>query len=353
MTCSIDPLTKKNTSSLDSPCCAEAHKLLVYGGKLKGVAKMNEKLYAALDIYPDNFLNPYIPHNQIRHLPTPISHWLGYRSKTPKEPPILIQWLLTLFATVAGICVVGAVYTRAPGIKQWNPPPIVASLGASAVLDYNTIKSPLAQPRNNILGHTVAAIVGVAISKAFQNAPHFFMNFSWVAAAVACGAASVAMSLSNAVHPPGGATAILACTQSQIIAMGWTFPPVILVASLLMLGVALLMNNTLRQYPTFWWTPEDVGSKLPRKQKEKDAEADANGDDDGQEGQEMDEKQESASDKSLEHQFSNHIKYVEGVEEVMILPYKIQMPPHIQLSEGEIRMLHKLQDRIREAAEVN
>src|ERR1700744_2339623 len=90
----------------------------------------------------DEFLNPYLPHNQVRHLPTPISHFLGYRAKPPREPPIIFQWILTFFATIAGICVVGAVYNFAPAITRWNPPPIIASLGASAVLDYNTIRSP-------------------------------------------------------------------------------------------------------------------------------------------------------------------------------------------------------------------
>jgi hypothetical protein len=304
---------------------------------------MNEKLYKALNPNIDAWINPFIPHNQARHLPKPISHWLGYRSAPSKEPPTLIQWLLTLIATVAGICVVGAVFTHGPALQPWSPPTIVASLGASAVLDYNTIKSPLAQPRNNIIGHTLAAVVGVGVSKAFQYAPHFFINYDWVAAAVACGAASVAMSITNTVHPPGGATAILACTEAQIIAMGWRFPAIMLLASTLMLGVALLFNNTLRQYPTFWWSPEDVGSKLPRRRKVVDAEEAG--------GKEM--RSESEIEDSLKHEFSDHAEFVEGVDEVNILPYTIRLPQHVELSGEEVEVLLKLQYRIREHAEVN
>ena len=308
---------------------------------------MNEKLYSLLNINIDTHLNPYIPHNQVRHLPRAVSHFLGYRSTPAKEPPTLIQWLLLVISTVAGICVVGAVYNYAPGITQWNPPTIVASLGASAVLDYNTIRSPLAQPRNNLVGHAIAAIVGVAISKAFQLAPNFFMNFDWVAAAVACAAASVAMSITNTVHPPGGATAILACTDKQIVAMGWMFPPIMLLGSALMLGVALLFNNTLRQYPVFWWTPEDVGQKLPRRKRETSVEIG------GKDLENVMGKAESESERTLAHELSNNVEYAEGIDEVTILPYMIRLPRHIELSNEEVELLQQLQDRVREHAEIN
>jgi hypothetical protein len=304
---------------------------------------MNEKLYTLLNPNIDALLNPFIPHNQARHLPTPLSHFLGYRSTPAKEPPTLIQWLLTLVTTVAGICVVAAVYNYAPGITKWNPPTIVASLGASAVLDYNTIRSPLAQPRNNIVGHTIAAIVGVAISKAFQLVPSFFANYDWVAAAIACAVASVAMSVTNTVHPPGGATAILACSDAQIVAMGWIFPPIMLLSSCLMLGVALLFNNTLRQYPVFWWTPEEVGQKLARRKwkgDEEDGESEKGKDEDG-------------SESTLAHELGNNVEFLEGIDQVSILPYVIRLPRHIELGEKEVELLQKLQDRVREHSEVN
>jgi len=309
--------------------------------------KMNKKLYSLLNINLDTHLNPYIPHNQVRHLPKPISHFLGYRSSPTKEPPTLVQWLLTLIATVAGICVVGAVYNYAPGITQWNPPTLVASLGASAVLDYNTIRSPLAQPRNNLVGHTLAAIVGVAIAKAFQLEPGFFMDFDWVAAAVACAAASVAMSVTNTVHPPGGATAILACTDKRIVAMGWMFPPIMLLASVLMLGVALLFNNTLRQYPVFWWTPDEVGQRLPRRKRPMGVHGA------GKDIEKVSGKRDSVSDMTLAHEFSNQVEYAEGIDEVTVLPYMIRIPRHIELSNEEVELLQRLQNRVREHTEIN
>lgn len=303
-----------------------------------------------LDPNIDYFLNPFIPHNQFRHLPKPIARFLGYRSETPKEPHVLIQWALTVLATVAGICLVGGVYNYAPAVNKWNPPPIVASLGASAVLQYNAIRSPLAQPRNAIMGHTVAAIVGTGIAKAFMLAPNnFFSSFSWVAAAVACAGATLAMSMTNSVHPPGGATAILACTQSQVIALGWMFPPMMLLASVLMTGVAVIFNNTFRQYPVFWWTPEDVGQKLrhPSSSNEGEEQQEMEGEKDVEQGPDW------GSEQTLQRELSYEVEYLEGADEIHLLPYKIRMPHHITLSDEEVGILKGLQERIRTHSEVN
>lgn len=90
-----------------------------------------------------------------------------------------------------------------------------------------------------------------------------FDELRWIGGAVACGAASALMTLTNTVHPPGGATAVLAVVTPQIAALGWYFVGLILLGSVLMLGVALVLNNIMRQYPQFWWTPRDV--RRPKK----------------------------------------------------------------------------------------
>ena len=57
--------------------------------------------------------------------------------------------------------------------------------------------------------------------------------------------------LSLRSHPPGGAVALLAVTISQIAEMGWWYIPMVLQASLIMLGWALLINNVGgRRYPS-------------------------------------------------------------------------------------------------------
>ncbi|MBW1698410.1 MAG: HPP family protein [Deltaproteobacteria bacterium] len=47
---------------------------------------------------------------------------------------------------------------------------IIGSFGASGVLGYGAIRSPLAQPRNLIGGHVISAIIGVA---AYKVMPHY------------------------------------------------------------------------------------------------------------------------------------------------------------------------------------
>jgi CBS-domain-containing membrane protein len=84
---------------------------------------------------------------------------------------------------------------------------IIGSFGASAVLIYGAIRSPLAQPRNLIGGHIISAIVGVTIYKLLHNQ-------MWLASAVAVATAIAIMHATRTLHPPGGATALIAVIGS-------------------------------------------------------------------------------------------------------------------------------------------
>lgn len=303
----------------------------------------------------DSYLNPLIPPSQLHHLPTPIAHFLGHRTHTPSEPPALVSWVLAFLATISGLCLVGGVYNYAPGVSQWNPPPLVASLGASAVLDYNSIRSPLAQPRNTILGHTLSALVAVAVSKGFQHYA-IFPDINWVAAAVACATANLVMSITNTVHPPGGATAILACIQADVVQMGFMFVPVILLASVLMCTVACLLNNTLRWYPTHWWTSAEVGQIYKSKEKEEARK---------REEEERQKKEKEQEQTDLEKQKSEELSDVDwsgkGSEdgagysakdsELRVGAEGIMLPKafDLQLSNYEREFLGELQERLRMA----
>lgn len=304
----------------------------------------------------DRYVNPFILPNPTSAFPKPIAHFLGHRSQPSKDPPSVIDWILTAIATVAGICSVGAVFSYGPGVHQWNPPSIVASLGASAVLYYNTTKSPLGQPKNAVLGHFVAAIVGTGIAKAFQLHPTFFVKYSWVCAAVACAGASVAMSIVRAVHPPGGATAILACTEAEVIALGWRFPAIMLVASLVMLGVALLLDNIGRQYPVFWWTGEAVGSMLPlrRNKAQHEGESSAGAAEKGEAGSASEEEENIAEaaegweDEQIQEDRASNgdIWFREELDAIRIAPEGIMVPTHVELAQNEVEMLRSLMLRM-------
>lgn len=318
-------------------------------------------LHNLLDFDIDRYLNPYIPPNRLRLLPQPFGHFLGYRSQ-PEQPPLaVVQWICTLISTVAGLCVVGATLSYAPGITRYHGPVTIASFGASAVLDYNSIRSPLGQPRNTLIGQTLSAIVGVAISKLFQLNPNF-TEIEWVAGAVAAACASVVMSMTNTVHPPGGATAVLACTNASIIGLGWMFVPLVLLAGVEMLCVALMSNNILRQYPVYWWTAKDTGGKLfntreiegdehARLEKQGSASTIHNQASAQQEGQVTSRLDAITSQRILERESENHSS-VENTEEVCITPYEVRLPSHIQLGDEEVSLLKRLQERLRTQSEI-
>lgn len=127
---------------------------------------------------------------------------------------------------------------------------LIGSFGASAVLIYGAIKSPLAQPRNLMGGHLVSAIIGVTCYKLFPGQ-------LWLASSLAVATAIVAMHATKTLHPPGGATALIAVIGStKIHSLGYfyvLFP--VGGGALVMLFVALIVNNIpqARRYPEFWY----------------------------------------------------------------------------------------------------
>ncbi len=127
---------------------------------------------------------------------------------------------------------------------------LIGSYGASAVLIYGAIKSPLAQPRNLVGGHLISAVVGVTVYKLLYPYP-------WLAGAVAVATSIAVMHATKTLHPPGGATALIFVTGSpKIHNLGYLYVLMPVGAgALLLLLVALLVNNLSRRrrYPEFWW----------------------------------------------------------------------------------------------------
>lgn len=124
---------------------------------------------------------------------------------------------------------------------------LIGSFGASSVLIYGAIQSPLAQPRNLIGGHLISAVIGVTVYKLIP-------NIIWLSAPLAVSLAIVSMQVTKTLHPPGGATALIAIIGSaKIKALGYFYvlSPVF-TGSLVLLTVALIFNNltTNRHYPT-------------------------------------------------------------------------------------------------------
>jgi CBS-domain-containing membrane protein len=177
---------------------------------------------------------------------------MNYFSKmkgTTQSPPrvSLFEIIWSWIGAFLGIAAVALINFNS--FEETDLVMIIGSFGASAVLIYGAIKSPLAQPRNLIGGHIISAIIGVTTYNIFH-------NHMWLAASVAVATAIAVMHATKTLHPPGGATSLIAVIGSQKIHnLGYLY--VIIPAglgALIMLVVALLVNNIpqRRRYPEFW-----------------------------------------------------------------------------------------------------
>jgi CBS-domain-containing membrane protein len=123
---------------------------------------------------------------------------------------------------------------------------LIGSFGASSVLIYGAVESPLAQPRNLIGGHVVSALVGVTVNILMP-------EIIWLTAPLAVSLSIVCMQYTKTLHPPGGATALLAIIGTEKIqALGYFYvlSPV-LSGTLILFVIALIFNNISknREYP--------------------------------------------------------------------------------------------------------
>ena len=123
---------------------------------------------------------------------------------------------------------------------------VVGSFGASAVLIYGVPNSPLSQPRNLIGGHLLSAIVGVITYKLFSS--NLFL-----ATAIAVSTSILIMQLTLTLHPPGGATSLIAVIggeQIHELEFFYILIPVFSGALILFL-IAFIVNNIPknRAYP--------------------------------------------------------------------------------------------------------
>ena len=153
---------------------------------------------------------------------------------------ILWSWI-GAFTGIALVSVITSFALEGTGMTL-----VIGSFGASAVLIYGAVDSPLAQPRNLLGGHIFSALVGVI---AFQ----LFSEQIWLAAPLAVATAIAMMQFTDTLHPPGGATALIAVIGGeQIHQLGYlyVFFPVA-TGAVLMLFVALFVNHIApgRTYP--------------------------------------------------------------------------------------------------------
>lgn len=200
----------------------------------------------------DKVLDKYVPPSFVPSLPQPFKRLFGGTKQTPKSDYWI--WLDILIGSFCGIALIEGTF-KSPNIfsDNHNAPLIIASYSATAILCFNAISVPLAQPRNIFFGHFFSSLIGVCISKLFSLSTHGQNNY-WAAGALSVGISSVLMSILNCVHPPAGASALLPCVDEGIRKMSWWYLPTHLVSSVLIICVSLITNNVLREYPAYWWT---------------------------------------------------------------------------------------------------
>lgn len=128
----------------------------------------------------------------------------------------------------------------------WKFPMLLGPFGASSVLIYGAYKSPLAQPRNVLLGHFVSACIGIVI--------HDFFGATFWSIALGVALALVLMTVTYSIHPPAGATAYIAVQTGGLgAAYMYIFNPVVVGAFILVLIGVVFNKLGKREYPTHWW----------------------------------------------------------------------------------------------------
>lgn len=207
---------------------------------------------------------------------------------------------------------------------------ILDNQGAGSVLHFYSIESPLAQPRNAVIGQLIASVVGVGICKLFALSPHF-ESIRWIGGALACAIATALMALTKTVHPPAGATALLAVVSNDSLPLGWLLVPMILLGAALMLIVALVINNIQRKFPQYWWSPEDLS---PDSKRGKITE------DDGKHVQGAD------LEKNLSISLPSHSEGSFDQPQILIRRGTVHVPSHIYLTPEEKTLLEELSDRL-------
>ncbi len=170
----------------------------------------------------------------------------GGGQSPPRVGPTEVFW--SWIGSFSGLAVVSLIHYTI--LDQTGLMLIIGSFGASAVLIYGAIRSPLAQPRNLLGGHVLSALIGVTAFKLLGGQP-------WLAAAIAVSTSIAVMHLTGTLHPPGGATALIAVIGGESVHnLGYFYVlmPTAL-GAIVMLIIALLINNIPknRKYPEFWF----------------------------------------------------------------------------------------------------
>ncbi|WP_232073907.1 HPP family protein [Spirosoma aureum] len=181
-----------------------------------------------------------------------IARYVIYR-QTILEPVDHFWTFLGAFTAIAAIGLL-----QQSHFTQQDDVFLIGSFGASCVLIFGATNSPLAQPRNLVGGHLLASLIGVAIHKLVPDQ-------IWLSSALAVSLSIVCMQMTKTMHPPAGATALIANIGSEKIkslGFGYTLTPV-MTGVIILLLIALIVNNipSSRSYPVAPWPWRKITGK--------------------------------------------------------------------------------------------
>ena len=140
---------------------------------------------------------------------------------------IIVENLLSAFGAFLCISLLSYLHFSEYG-DIWLIPPF----GASMVLVMAVHDSPLAEPKNIFLGHTLSALSGVLI--------YALMGSSFISLGIAVGLAVFVMATFDSIHPPAGANPIIAILGGK--GLSFVLMPVALGAVVIILFALFITN---------------------------------------------------------------------------------------------------------------
>jgi CBS-domain-containing membrane protein len=104
---------------------------------------------------------------------------------------LISKRIFGLLGSFAGIGIIA--YMQSKTLPHSDVVYLIGSFGASCVLIYGVIQSPLAQPRNLVGGHVISAIVVTVAT--------FVPDIMWLTASLSVSISIVLMQLTKTLHP--------------------------------------------------------------------------------------------------------------------------------------------------------
>lgn len=120
---------------------------------------------------------------------------------------------------------------------------LMAPFGATMVILFGLPDSPLAQPRNIVIGHLLTSLIGLVVMN--------LLGVNIWSMGLAVGLAVAAMLITHTTHPPAGANPVLIMLTGQSWAFLWN-PVAIGTLFIVLAGVIYHRWICRRPYPQRW-----------------------------------------------------------------------------------------------------